>query len=427
MKRSVRDLAPEELRGRRALVRVDYNVPLQEGRVADATRIEASCPTLRYLLERDARPVLLSHLGRPGGRPDPHHSLAPVADELERKIGARVHFVAPADSREAVEASRAMGGDAVLLLENVRFLPGEAGNDDALAARLASLGELYVNDAFGCLHRAHASTVGVARLLRPAVTGLRVEEELRVLGALLSSPARPFVAALGGAKIADKISLLRSLLERCDRVLVGGVMANTLLRASGLSLGASRVEQQALPVASELLGPGGERLLLPTDLVLADDLEAESPEILERPVGQVPDGYAALDIGEQSRLAYGREIREARTFFWNGPMGRFENPPFAAGTFAVARAAVEATQRGAFTVVGGGDSARALREAEAADRVSFVSTGGGASLEFLAGKTLPGLAVLESGRLTEKGRTSEGGERGGGRGLLTALDEGRRS
>lgn len=395
MKRSVRDLSAAELSGRRALVRVDYNVPLEGREVADATRIEASGPTLRFLLERDVRPVLASHLGRPGGKPDPDLSLAPVADELERRLGVRVHFVAPADSLEALEASRSLGGGAVLLLENTRFLPGEKANDDGLARRLSELGDFYVNDAFGSLHRAHASTVGVPRHLRPAVAGLLVLRELEALGRLRGELERPFVVCLGGAKVGDKIDLLEAFLGRADTVLVGGAMANTFLAARGHAMGRSLVEEEALDAARGLMERGGGKLLLPVDLVVTPDPEAEPPGAEGVEASEVPPGSAAVDIGEATREAFGEAVRAARTLFWNGPMGLFEREPFDAGTVALARAAAEATAAGAFTVIGGGDSAAAVRRAGMADRVSHVSTGGGAALEFLAGSPLPGLEALD--------------------------------
>lgn len=395
MKRALRDLSAAELSGRRALVRVDYNVPLEDGTVADTTRIEATYPTLRHLLERGAHPVLMSHLGRPKGEPDPRYSLEPVAGVLERGFGARVLFVAPADGREAVEASTRLAGEEILLLENTRFLAGEKENDDALAERLAALGDLFVNDAFGSLHRAHASVVGVARHLRPAVAGLLVEAELEALGSLREEPARPFVVAFGGAKIGDKIDLVQAFLERADRLLIGGAMANTFLRSRGREMGASLVEEEALDVARRLLEEEGEKMLLPTDLVVTPDAGAEEPEVRVVGPDSVPGDHSAVDIGPETREAFVREVRRARTLFWNGPMGLFEREPFAEGTFALARAAAEATDAGAFTVIGGGDSASAVRKAGVEGRVSHVSTGGGASLEFLARGTLPGLDPLD--------------------------------
>ncbi len=395
MKRSIRSLPAELLDGARALVRVDYNVPLADGRVADATRVEASLPTLRFLLEHGARPVLLSHLGRPGGQVTPELSLAPVAPVLADGLGVEVRFAAPCDGDEALEASRALPGGAVLLLENTRFLPGETKNDEGLAGRLARLGDLFVSDAFGSLHRAHASTVGVTRFLRPAVVGLLVERELEALGALRSDPERPFVVGLGGAKIGDKIELLEAFLARADRVLVGGAMANTFLRAQGRETGRSLVEVEAVAVAERTLARAGERLRLPTDVVVTTEPADPSAPVDTVAVDSIPPDRAAVDIGPATRAAYAEAVEGCRTLFWNGPMGMFEDERFAEGTFVLARAAAAATRGGALTVIGGGDSASAVRAAGLQDAVSHVSTGGGASLEFLAKGALPGVDALD--------------------------------
>ena len=394
-RRRLRDLTVADLRGRRALVRADYNVPLDDrGEVADPSRVTATFPTLRRLLEAGARPVLLSHLGRPGGRPDPDLSLAPVARVLEAGLGSTVRFVGPPDGDEAVRATREAEGGTVLLAENDRFLPGETNNDPDLAPRLNGLADLYVNDAFGACHRAHASTVGVARLLRPAVAGLLVERELEALGALRADPGRPYLVAFGGAKISDKISLLEGMLERADRLLVGGAMANTFLRARGEETGRSLVEEGALDDARALLETAGDRILLPEDVVVAPDADAGA-EARSVPADEIPDGASALDVGPRTRERFAAEIAAAATFFWNGPMGLFEREAFADGTRAVARAAAESARQGAFVVVGGGDSARAVREAGVADALSHVSTGGGAALEYLEEGTLPALEALE--------------------------------
>ncbi len=394
MKRTLRDLSAAELLRRRALVRVDYNVPMEDRRVADATRVEASLPTLRHLLKVEAHPVLLSHLGRPKGTPDSKYSLEPVADVLSSLLDTPVAFGGPADGVEAAEASRALAGGEVLLLENTRFLPGETSDDDELARRLAELGDLFVNDAFGSMHRAHASTVGVTRHLRPAVAGFLVEAELRALGRLLEAPERPFVVALGGAKIADKVELLARFAERADRLLVGGAMANTFLAAEGRSTGRSLVEAEALETARRIGERAGERLLLPTDLVVASGPDQGASAVVVTP-GEIGEDQAALDIGPHTRERFAVEVAAARTFFWNGPMGLFERQPFHEGTVALALAAAEATANGAFTVVGGGDSAAAVRRAGVADRVSHVSTGGGAALEYLASGGLPGVEALD--------------------------------
>ncbi len=394
--KTLRDLDPDEIRGKRVLVRVDYNVPMDEdGTIRDANRIEASLPTLRYLLEHGARPVLISHLGRPKGEVVSRYSLAPVAPELERLLGAPVQFVAETDTDAAVEATRQMEEGSVLLLENTRFLPGETRNDPDLSERLARLGELFVNDAFGSTHREHSSVVGVAGILSPAVAGYLVESELEAFAELRNPRERPFVVAFGGAKISDKIQLIEAFLERADAVLIGGAMANTFIRASGLGTGTSLVEEEALDVAAGLLGRPERRLSLPTDVVVA---EAGAPDATRSeivPVDAIPDDLAAFDIGPESRETFAHAIGESRTFFWNGPMGLFEIPGFDSGTVRVARAAAEATAEGAFTVVGGGDSASAIRQAGLAGAVSHVSTGGGAALEYLAQGSLPGLDALD--------------------------------
>lgn len=395
MTRRLRDLTARDLRGRRALVRVDYNVPLSDdGEVADAMRITATFPTLEYLLERGARPVLLAHLGRPAGEVRPDLSLAPVARALERGLGRPVRLLSAPDSEEAARATREMEADTVLLAENVRFLEGETANDPEVARRLARLGDLFVNDAFGACHRSHASTVGVARLLRPAVAGFLVEAELEALGALREAPERPYVVVFGGAKIADKIGLFRGLLEQADRVLVGGAMANTFLAGSGREMGRSLVEEGALEDADAIREEAGDRLMLPEDVVVAPDPDA-GDEARVVGVDDVPPDEMALDVGPATRGRFADEVVAAETFFWNGPMGYYEREAFADGTRAVARAAARAARRGAFTVVGGGDSARAVREAGAADALSHVSTGGGAALRYLETGSLPALEALE--------------------------------
>jgi phosphoglycerate kinase len=395
-RRTIDDLSPEILRGRRALVRVDFNVPMDDdGTVRDATRVEASLPTLRELLEAEARPVLLSHLGRPRGEPDPKYSLRTVAKVLEELLEAPVSFFPETDTDPAVQESQALEPGAVLLLENTRFLPGETKNDPALSKRLARLGDFYVNDAFGSTHRAHASVVGVTEFLRPAVAGRLVESELEAMSALRAPSSRPFVVAFGGAKIADKIPLIETFLDRADVLLVGGAMANTFLAARGLPMGASLVERDAIEVAAGFLERPGGALRLPTDLVIAEPGAPDASRSRIVRADAIPEDMAAFDIGPETREVFANAIGESRTFFWNGPMGLFERPGFDSGTVRVAEAAAGATAEGAFTVVGGGDSASAIRQAGLADAVSHVSTGGGAALEYLAEGTLPGIEALD--------------------------------
>lgn len=394
--KTIRDLADSEIRGKRALVRVDFNVPLDvEGKVGDDTRIRASLPTIDALFERGARVVvLLSHLGRPKGKPDPAYSLAPVARRLVELTSHPVIFVPSVVSDDALTATRTAPAGTIVLLENTRYLPGEEKNDPALASELAKLGDFYVNDAFGSAHRAHASTEGVAHHLHPAVAGLLMESELRYLGDALEKPERPFVAILGGAKISGKIDVIENLLPRVDRLLIGGAMACTFFRAMGLATGRSLVEEDRVDVARKLLVDGGDKLVLPIDAVVAPSMDAgDRAHAVSRDA--IPASEAVLDIGPESAKEFASVIESARTVVWNGPMGVFEHPPFDAGTRAVGEALARATDRGVTTIVGGGDSAAAMEEMGLARRVSHVSTGGGASLEFLEGKTLPGVAALD--------------------------------
>ncbi|HMK08325.1 MAG TPA: phosphoglycerate kinase [Anaerolineales bacterium] len=385
-KKTIRDI---EWRGQRALVRVDFNVPLKNGKVADDTRIRAALPTLAYLREHGAAVVLCSHLGRPKEGPDPQYSLAPVAEHLSSLLGTPVAFVPALVGPQAEAAAARLGAGELLVLENTRFEPGETKNDPALAAGLARLGTVYVNDAFGSAHRAHASTEAVAHLL-PAVAGFLMEKELTYLGKVMEGSEHPFVAILGGAKISDKIGVVENLLRRADRLLIGGGMGNTFLAARGVAMGDSLVEQEALESARSLLEVAGEKLLLPTDVVIAD---AFSPEAAHKTInlGEVPAGWRAMDVGPETVKRFSAVVATARLIVWNGPMGVFEMAPFAEGTFAMARALAAGT---ATTIVGGGDSAAAVAQAGLADRITHVSTGGGATLELLEGKVLPGVAAL---------------------------------
>jgi phosphoglycerate kinase len=394
-KLTVRDLAAEQLRGKRALVRVDFNVPLDaERRVTDDTRIRAALPTIEYLLDRGARVVLLSHLGRPKAKPEPKYSLQPVAKRLAELLPQRkVAFVESTDTDEAEKATTELQPGEVLLLENTRFLGGEETNDVRLARALAQLGDLYVNDAFGAAHRAHASTEGVAKFLSPAVAGLLMEKEINYLHGALENPKRPFVAVLGGSKISGKIDVIEALLPKVDALLVGGAMACTFYKAMGLETGKSLVEADRVELAKSLLEKAGTRLILPHDATVAPSIEeGAAARVVSRDA--IPSDMAMLDIGPRTAESYGRAIASAQTVLWNGPMGVFETPPFDKGTLAIAETMADATSRGATTIVGGGDSAAAVEQGGLADKMSHVSTGGGASLEFLEGKTLPGLAAL---------------------------------
>ena len=393
-KLSVRQIS---CRGRRVLARVDFNVPLApDGSVADDTRLRATLPTLRYLLAQGARLVLMSHLGRPKGKPDPRYGLAPAAGRLAELLGQPVGMAPDCVGSAVAPLVNALRDGEVLLLENVRFHAGETENDREFARELARSGEVYVNDAFGSAHRAHASVVGVTEFLEVAAAGFLMEKELEYLGRILEAPARSMVAVLGGAKVSDKIGVIQNLFPRARRILLGGGMANTFLRARGLGLGDSLVEEDRVPLAAELLGraaDAGVSLVLPVDGVIVRG-EGADAEIREVAVEDVSSGWRMVDVGPRTIQAFGAALGGARVVFWNGPLGIYEDERFARGTVSMARLLAEATERGAQTVVGGGDCVAAVTRAGVEGRISHISTGGGASLEFLEGKELPGVAAL---------------------------------
>ncbi len=393
---AIRTLDELELAGKRVFIRVDFNVPLEDGRITDDTRIRAALPTIRHALEKKAKVILASHLGRPKGKVDPRYSMLPVGERLRELLDDTEVIVADDSVGEGVaKVVRDLQEGQVLLLENLRFHPGEEANDEEFARALAANADVWVNDAFGAAHRAHASTAGMARFVREKAAGFLMQKELEFLGQLLKNPPRPFVAILGGAKVSDKIKVIENLLPRVDALLVGGAMAYTFQAAQGVATGKSRVEEDKLDLAGRLLDAAerkGVPLLLPIDHVCAREFSADATpvEVKER---TIPDDLMGLDIGPKTVAMYTERIRSAKTVLWNGPMGVFEMKPFAHGTFAIARALAESE---ALTVVGGGDSAAAVHEAGVADRIRHVSTGGGASLEFLEGATLPGVAALEA-------------------------------
>lgn len=391
MKKTVKDV---DVRSRRVLVRVDYNVPLDaNGNVSDDKRITASLPTINYLLEQGARIILCSHLGRPKGEVKKEFSLAPVAKRLKELLpGVNIYFASDCIGEEAERKAAALKDGEILLLENLRFHKEEEKNDPEFAKKLASLAEIYVSDAFGTVHRAHASTAGVAAYL-PAVAGFLIGKELSIMGGALENPERPFVAILGGAKVADKIGVITNLLNKCDTLLIGGGMAYTFFKAMGYEIGDSLLDAESIDLAKQLMETAkekGVKLLLPVDTVVAKAFAADA-EHMTVSANAIPAGWQGLDIGEKTRELFAAEIKNAKTVIWNGPMGVFEFPEFAKGTEAVAKACAEC---GGTTIIGGGDSASAVKKLGYADKMTHISTGGGASLEFLEGKVLPGVAAL---------------------------------
>ncbi len=384
-KKTVRDV---DVANKRVLVRVDFNVPIRNGQISDDRRIREALPTIQYLLDRGATVILMSHLGRPKGR-DPEFSLRPVAERLSQLLGRPVHFFDDCIGEAVEQGVLNLPPNAVALLENVRFYPQEEANDPEFARALARLGEVYVNDAFGSAHRAHASTEGVAHHL-PAVAGLLMEKELRYLGQALTDPERPFVAILGGAKVHDKIGVIRNLLPKVDKLLVGGGMAFTFLKAQGYEIGKSLLDAESLEFAQQMLQQAGDKLLLPVDVVVAPTLEPNAPTQTV-PASQIPPEQMGLDIGPETARQFGEVVKTARTVVWNGPLGAFETPPFEAGTRAVLQAVAES---GAIAILGGGDTAAAAEQLGFAGKITHISTGGGAALEFLEGRVLPGVAAL---------------------------------
>ncbi|MEY4071275.1 MAG: phosphoglycerate kinase [Candidatus Eisenbacteria bacterium] len=393
-KRTVQHL---DCAGKRVLVRVDFNVPVSGGEVSDDTRIVAALPTIRYLLEKRARVILCSHLGRPKGGPDTKNSLKPVRERLSRLLRQDVAWADDCVGPAAESAAAALADGQVLLLENLRFHPEEEANDPAFAASLARLSECFVNDAFGTAHRAHASTEGVTHHLQPAVAGFLMKQELDYLGGALANAKRPFVAVLGGSKVSGKIDVITALLPKVDRLLIGGAMMFTFLKSQGKPVGRSLVEDDRLDMAREVLAAAAARgvdLVLPVDCIASTMHDGSAPGTAKK-VEQLSDAEMGVDIGPESVALFASKLRDAKTVVWNGPMGIFEVEAFAAGTMGVAKAMSELKAQGAVTVVGGGDSVSAVQQSGLADRFSHLSTGGGASLEFLEGKVLPGVAALQ--------------------------------
>ena len=393
-KLTIQDL---DLRGKRVFIRVDFNVPLKDGVVSDETRIRETLPTLKLAIEKGGRLVLASHLGRPKGGPDPKYSLKPAAKKLEELLGKRVAFAADCVGVETEGKSKGLKDGEVLVLENVRFHPEEEKNDEGFSKQLAALCDgVFVCDAFGSAHRAHASVVGITKFVKQSAAGLLMEKELAYIGKAISNPTRPFVAILGGAKVSDKIEVVENLMKIADAMLIGGGMAYTFFKAQGLAIGKSLVEDDKLDLARKILADVMQKnfkLLLPLDNVVAPEFKADALATIAE-VSAIPEGQMGLDIGPKTVTAYSAEIAKAKTIVWNGPMGVFEMPAFAKGTLAIAQAVAAATSGGATSIVGGGDSVAAIHQSGLAARISHISTGGGASLEFLGGRKLPGVEAL---------------------------------
>lgn len=386
-KKTIHDI---DVKGKRVLVRVDFNVPLKDGKVADDTRIQAALPTIKYLIDQGASLVLCSHLGRPKDGPEPAFSLKSVADYLGTLVDTKVFFAEDCVGPKAKEAVDKLKSKEILVLENTRFHSGEKKNDPEMAEELASFADVFVNEAFGTAHRAHASNVGVTEYI-PAVAGLLLEKEIEYLDQAIEAPKKPFVAILGGAKVSDKINVIKNLLNKADTVLIGGGMANTFFKAQGYPVADSLVEDEVLDIARKLVEEGGIKLRLPVDVMIADDFSNDANKKV-MPVGPVPDGWRILDIGPETIENFSNVISSAGTVVWNGPMGVFEMPNFAVGTFAIAKAIADSD---AVSIIGGGDSASAINKSGLADKISHISTGGGASLEMLEGVQLPGVVALQ--------------------------------
>jgi phosphoglycerate kinase len=386
-KKTIRDI---DVKQKKVLVRVDFNVPIKEGKIKDDTRIRSALPTIEYLLEKQAAVILCSHLGRPKDAPEEQYSLRPVAAYLAQLMQKDVQFADDCIGAEAISKAEALKAGEILVLENTRFYAGESKNDAGMAKKLASLADIFVNDAFGSAHRAHSSTAGVADYL-PAVAGLLLEKEIQYLGQAVAQPDRPFIAILGGAKISDKIGVIQNLLQKADAILIGGGMANTFLKAQGFEMADSLVEEDAVALAKDLMNQGGSKIKLPVDMVLADQFDANA-QMKTVPVGSILPGWRMLDIGPETVKNFANLLKDAKTVVWNGPMGVFEFPNFAKGTFGVAQAVADSS---AVSIIGGGESVSAVNQSGLADQITHISTGGGASLEMLEGKVLPGVAVLQ--------------------------------
>ena len=386
-KKTIRDI---DVKGKKVLVRVDFNVPIKDGKIKDDTRIKGAIPTIEYLLDHGAAVILCSHLGRPKTATDIEFTLKPVGEHLAKLLGKPVKFVTDCIGPIADAAAKALKPGEVLLLENTRFHPEEEKNDPGMAKQLASLADIYVNDAFGTAHRAHASTEGVAHIL-PGVAGFLMEKEIKYLSAAIDDPKRPFVAILGGAKISDKIGVIKHLLTKADSILIGGGIANTFFKAQGYPVGDSLVEPDALDTAKEILTQSGTKLHLPVDVVIADKFDNDA-NMKTMSVGAIPDGWRILDIGPETVAKFAKTIKGCGTIVWNGPMGVFEFPKFAKGTFEIAKAVADS---GAISIVGGGDSVSAIQQSGLASKITHISTGGGASLEMLEGLPLPGVVALQ--------------------------------